>query len=55
MLRNSIDVGCTPNVLEFLAEMGFKQEYEFMCKGFMFRKGRMKILVYKIYKVSIVI
>ena len=53
MLRNSIDVGCTPNVLEFLSEMGFKQEYEYMCKGCMFRKGRMKILVYKIYKVSV--
>ncbi|XP_037068951.1 LOW QUALITY PROTEIN: mediator of RNA polymerase II transcription subunit 18-like [Pollicipes pollicipes] len=52
VLRNSIDVGCTPNVLEFLSEMGFKQEYEYMSKGFMFRKGRMKILVYKIYKVS---
>ncbi|XP_037068954.1 mediator of RNA polymerase II transcription subunit 18-like [Pollicipes pollicipes] len=50
VLRNSIDVGCTPNVLEFLSEMGFKQEYEYMSKGFMFRKGRMKILVYKIYK-----
>ncbi|XP_043234256.1 mediator of RNA polymerase II transcription subunit 18-like isoform X1 [Amphibalanus amphitrite] len=52
VLRNSIDVGCTPNVLEFLSEMGFKQDYEFMCKGLMFRKGRMKILVYKVYKVN---
>jgi len=50
VLRSSIDVGCTPNVLEFLTEMGFKQDYEYICKGWIFRKGRMKILVFQLFK-----
>lgn len=50
MLRSSIDVACTPNLLEFLTDLGFKQDYEYIAKGFIFRKGRMKVLLYKVFK-----
>lgn len=32
--------------------MGFRLDYEYTLRGFMFRKGKMKILVYKILKIN---
>jgi mediator of RNA polymerase II transcription subunit 18 len=37
--------------VEFLTELGCRLEYEYAAKGFMFRKGRMKVTVSKIFKV----
>ena len=31
--------------------MGFRLDYELVVKGFLFRKGKMKIIVSKLYKV----
>lgn len=41
----------TPSILEFLQELGAKLEFEYVARGYMFRKGRMKITVSKICKV----
>ena len=30
--------------------MGFRFDYELVVKGFLFRKGKMKVIVSKIYK-----
>lgn len=32
--------------------MGFRMDFEYILRGYMFRKGRMKITVSKIFKVS---
>uniref|UniRef100_A0A1B0ASX0 Mediator of RNA polymerase II transcription subunit 18 n=1 Tax=Glossina palpalis gambiensis TaxID=67801 RepID=A0A1B0ASX0_9MUSC len=51
LVRSSLDVGCTSTVLEFLTELGCRLEYEYISQGYMFRKGRMKITVAKIFKI----
>ncbi|GIY55262.1 mediator of RNA polymerase II transcription subunit 18 [Caerostris darwini] len=48
MIRNCIDVDTSNNLVQFLNELGFRLDYEFVLKGFMFRKGRMKVTVAKI-------
>lgn len=50
MVRTCIDVGTSNNVVAFLNELGFRLDYEFVMKGFMFRKGRMKVTVAKVYR-----
>ncbi|OTF72452.1 mediator of RNA polymerase II transcription subunit 18-like protein [Euroglyphus maynei] len=50
--RTCIDCNTTSNITQFLAEMGFKLEFEFILRGWMFRKGRMKILVFKIFRIN---
>lgn len=50
LVRSCIDVGTSPNVVQFLNEMGFRLDYEFVLKGFMFRKGRMKVTVAKVFR-----
>ncbi|XP_054711662.1 mediator of RNA polymerase II transcription subunit 18-like isoform X2 [Uloborus diversus] len=48
MIRSCIDVDSSNNVLQFLNELGFRLDYEYVLKGFMFRKGRMKVTVAKL-------
>jgi len=45
-------VATTPTIVDFLTEMGFRMDFEYILRGYMFRKGRMKITVSKIFKVS---
>lgn len=52
ILRSSIDVATTPTIVDFLTEMGFRMDFEYILRGYMFRKGRMKITVSKIFKVG---
>lgn len=52
LVRSSIDVACTSTVLEFLTELGCRIDFEYVSRGFMFRKGRMKITVAKIIKIT---
>lgn len=52
IVRSSIDVACSGNISQFLTEMGFKMEYEFISKGYMFKKGRMKVMVSKIFRMT---
>lgn len=51
LVRSCIDVACSNNVCKFLTEMGFKKDYEFYSKGYMFKKGRLKVIVAKIFHV----
>ncbi|XP_013381615.1 mediator of RNA polymerase II transcription subunit 18-like [Lingula anatina] len=50
LVRSSIDVGTSDNLVQFLTEMGFRLDHEFVVSGHFFRKGRMKITVSKIYR-----
>jgi len=52
VVRNTIDVACSSNIVQFLNELGFRVEYEFMVKGYQFRKGRMNIVVSKIFRMA---
>lgn len=52
LVRSSINVMCTPSVVEFLTELGCRVDFEYINRGYMFRKGRMKITVSKIFKVT---
>lgn len=52
VVRSSLDIACTATVVEFLTEMGFRVDFEYINRGYMFRKGRMKITVSKIFKVT---
>ncbi|BFG02555.1 mediator of RNA polymerase II transcription subunit 18 [Drosophila madeirensis] len=51
LVRSCMDCACTSSILEFLTEMGFRLEFEYIAKGYMFRKGRMKITVSKLIKI----
>lgn len=52
LARSCVDCNTSPNIALFLQEMGFRLEFEFVLRGHMFRKGRMKIVVYKIYRIN---
>lgn len=51
IVRSSIDIGTSSTVVEFLTELGCRMDFEYIARGYMFRKGRMKITVSKIFKV----
>lgn len=51
IVRSSIDIGTSSSVVEFLTELGCRIDFEYSVRGYMFRKGRMKITVSKIFKV----
>lgn len=53
IVRSSVDVAVTPTIVEYLTELGARLEFEYAARGYMFRKGRMKITVFKINPVSI--
>lgn len=50
--RTSLDVGCSSTIVEFLTELGFRVDFEYIIRGYMFRKGRMKVTVSKIFKMN---
>lgn len=50
LIRSSLDILCTSSIIEFLTEMGFRIDFEYINRGYMFRKGRMKVTVSKIFK-----
>ncbi|KAL1131798.1 hypothetical protein AAG570_011410 [Ranatra chinensis] len=52
IVRNSIDIGTSSTVVDFLTEMGCRMDFEYIARGYMFRKGRMKITVTKIFKMG---
>jgi len=51
LVRSCYDIACSENAVEFLTQLGFRLEFEFANKGLIFRKGRMKITVSKVYKI----
>ena len=50
IVRSCHDIACSENAVEFLIELGCRLEFEFVAKGYLFRKGRMKVTVSKIFK-----
>ena len=50
MVRSCIDVACSPNIGQFLTELGFKLHFTFVTRGYLFKKGRMKVIVAKILR-----
>jgi len=50
MVRNVLDVACGADVVEFLKELGCRRDFDFVTKGFLFRKGRLKITVAKLFR-----
>jgi len=50
MVRNVLDIGVGSDIVEFLKELGCRREFDFITKGFIFRKGRLKIIVGKLYR-----
>lgn len=53
LVRNCVDIVIFENFIDFLMEMGFRMDYEFVVKGYLFRKGIMKIMVYKIFRILV--
>ncbi|XP_044291057.1 mediator of RNA polymerase II transcription subunit 18 isoform X2 [Varanus komodoensis] len=51
LVRNCVDIATSENLTDFLVEMGFRMDHEFVAKGHVFRKGIMKIVVYKVYRI----
>lgn len=52
MVRSCIDVACSEKICDFLTEMGFKLSFTYLTKGYLFKKGRMKVIVAKIAKLG---
>ena len=52
LIRSSLDIATSSTVTEFLSELGCKLDFEYIVRGYMFRKGRMKVTVSKIFKMG---
>jgi mediator of RNA polymerase II transcription subunit 18 len=50
LVRSILDIACGSEVAEFLKELGCRREFDYITKGYLFRKGRIKITVGKIYR-----
>lgn len=50
-VRTCVEANCTQNVRAFLQELGFRMEFEFVSQGWLFRKGRLKATVSKIFRI----
>lgn len=50
MIRSTLDIAVGSDIIEFLKELGCRREFDFITKGFIFRKGRLKIIVGKLFR-----
>lgn len=53
LVRNCVDVAASHSLPDFLNEMGFRMDHEFVAKGQVFRKGPMKVVVSKLSRVLV--
>ncbi|XP_037639398.1 mediator of RNA polymerase II transcription subunit 18 isoform X1 [Sebastes umbrosus] len=53
LVRNCVDVAASHSLPEFLNEMGFRMDHEFVANGHIFRKGVMKIVVSKLSRILV--
>ncbi|CAD5115766.1 DgyrCDS4710 [Dimorphilus gyrociliatus] len=54
MVRTCLDIAVNEDqILQYLKSLGFSFEYEFVSKGYVFRRGRTKISVSKIHRVLV--
>jgi len=52
VVRSCYDIAISSNILEFLTELGCRLDFEYVAKGFLFRKGRIKVTVSKVFKIG---
>ncbi|XP_043258427.1 mediator complex subunit 18 isoform X1 [Colletes latitarsis] len=52
IVRSSLDIATSNTVVDFLTELGCRLDFEYIARGYMFRKGRMKVTVSKIFKMA---
>ncbi|XP_064482397.1 mediator of RNA polymerase II transcription subunit 18-like [Ornithodoros turicata] len=50
LVRSVIDVGTSNNLITFLNEIGCRLDFEYVLKGHLFQKGRMKVVVAKVFR-----
>jgi len=50
VVRSCYDIACSNNIVDFLTELGCRLEFEFVSKGYIYRKGRIKVTVSKVFK-----
>lgn len=50
MVRSVLDIGVGSDIVEFLKELGCRREFDFVTKGYIFRKGRLKVVVGKLFR-----
>ncbi|XP_022083549.1 mediator of RNA polymerase II transcription subunit 18-like [Acanthaster planci] len=50
-VRSYLDCSTSEHLPHFLTDIGFRLDHEFVAKGHMFRKGKMKVTVSKIFKI----
>uniref|UniRef100_A0AAV2MAW7 Mediator of RNA polymerase II transcription subunit 18 n=1 Tax=Knipowitschia caucasica TaxID=637954 RepID=A0AAV2MAW7_KNICA len=53
LVRNCVDVATSHTLPEFLNEMGFRMDHEFVANGHIFRKGAMKVVVTKLSRILV--
>lgn len=53
LARNCVDVAASHSLPEFLNEMGFRMDHEFVTSGHIFRKGAMKVVVCNVSRVLV--
>lgn len=53
LVRNCVDVAASHSLPDFLNEMGFRMDHEFVAKGHIFRKGALKVVVSKLSRVLV--
>jgi mediator of RNA polymerase II transcription subunit 18 len=50
VVRSCYDIACSSNIIDFLTELGCRLEFEYVSKGFLYRKGLIKVSVSKVFK-----
>ncbi|XP_038051682.1 mediator of RNA polymerase II transcription subunit 18-like isoform X2 [Patiria miniata] len=50
-VRSYLDCSTSEQLPQFLTDIGFRLDHEFVAKGHMFRKGKMKVTITKIFKI----
>lgn len=50
IVRNSLDIACTSSVIDYLLALGCTIDFEYTSRGYLFRKGHMKVMVSKLFK-----
>ncbi|KAK3571304.1 hypothetical protein QTP86_005937 [Hemibagrus guttatus] len=53
LVRNCVDVAASHSLPDFLNEMGFRMDHEFVAKGHIFRRGVLKVVVSKLSRVLV--
>lgn len=49
---SSVDIGTSSSVVDFMTEIAYRLDFEYIMRGYVFWKGRMIVTVSKIFQVS---